>query len=330
MRNTYGTTAQVRAMYEKYPYPAPFAGDNLIFDLANAVSFTFPQEDFAGKTIIDYGCGTGHRLVGLAQRYPEADVIGVDIAGASLDVARRLAEAHKVRNISLVQHDLVAYRHPGGTDLITSTGVLHHLEDPQAGFSSVSVNLKEDGCALVWLYHSIGEYFRLLDCDLVKILSAADQGGYEQGIETIRELNLELPEEQYGSETAYQADGEIGRTSIDVDAYLHPIVRAYRFEEAAEMFHHSGLSWCCVNGVNRKGESKLLDPGETGEDSYFCLRPSEMLRSPRLIERFRALPLRQKLQVIEIVWKPTGFTCIGGKGRSFGRFGDRVAAGVLT
>ncbi len=334
MHKTYGTTQQVRAMYEKYPYPAPLAGDGLIFDLANAVGFTFPEEDFIGKTILDYGCGTGHRLVGLAQRYPEAKVVGIDISGASLAVARELAEANQIENVSFFQHDLVEYRHPDGCDLITSTGVIHHLEDPQAGFSNISVNLKEDGFALIWVYHSIGEYFRLLDRDLVKLLSAAGEEEYEDGIQTVRELNLALPEEQYGTNTAHHSDGHANghasRTSVDVDAYLHPIVRAYRFEEVAEMFHQAGLSWCCINSVNRKGESKLLDPCEKCEEPYFYLQPCEIFRSSLLIERFRTLPLRQKLQVIEIAWKPTGFTCIGGKGQSFGRCGERVAAGILT
>ena len=329
MRKSCGTTQQVRAMYEKYPYPAPLAGDNLIFDLANVVGFTFPEEDFAGKTIIDFGCGTGHRLVGLAQRFPDAKVIGIDISAASIAVAQKLADANQVENISFFEHDILEYRHPDGADLITSTGVIHHLENPQAGFSSISGNLREEGFALIWLYHSIGEYFRLLDRDLVKLLSTAGEGEYEDGINTIRELNLALPEEKYGTNTAYPSNRQIGRTSIDVDAYLHPIVRAYRFEEAAELFHRAGLNWCCINSVNRQGESKLLDPCEKSDEPYFCLQPAGILGSPRLVERFRTLPLRQKLQVIEIAWRPTGFTCIGGKGQSFRRCEERVVAGIL-
>jgi SAM-dependent methyltransferase len=324
-----GTTQQVRAMYEKYPYPAPLAGSSLIFDLANVVGFTFPEEDFAGKTIIDYGCGTGHRLVGLAQRFPGAKVIGIDISAASLGVAQKLAAANQVENISFLEHDIVEYRRPNGADLITSTGVVHHLADPQAGFSSISANLREDGFALIWVYHSIGEHFRLLDRDLVKLLSAAGEEEYEDGINTIRELNLALPEENYGTKTEHLSNGQVGRTSIDVDAYLHPIVRAYRFEEAVEIFHQAGMTWGCINSVNRQSESKLLDPCEKSEEPYFCLQPAEIVRSPKLIERFRALPLRKKLQVIEIAWRPTGFTCIGGKGQSFGKCGERVAAAIL-
>lgn len=163
----------------------------------------------------------------------------------------------------------------------------------------------------------------------MRLLSAAAAGEYEDGIEVARELNLALPEDQYGSNTAYQANGEVSRTSIDVDAYLHPIVRAYRFEEAVEMFHQAGLSCCCVNGVNRKGQSKLLDLGENSRAPYFCLKPDEIFRSPLLVERFRALPLRQKLRVIEIAWNPTGFTCVGGKGQSFRRCGEQIVAGAL-
>jgi trans-aconitate methyltransferase len=327
MTDKYGNADQVRAMYERYPYPSPTVGDDLILDLANVVGFAFPEEEFDGKTIIDFGCGTGHRLIGVAQRYPRANVIGVDTTDKSLRVARELAKRHAVGNVQFVNEDLLRFRCPGGAELITATGVLHHLENPQAGFDSVANNLNESGIAVTWLYHAVGEYFRILDCELARILSRADDE-YQDGIQVLQELRLALHKEQYGARTAHLR-GEGSNLSVDVDAYLHPLVRAFRFEEAIEMFHHAGLSWACINGVNRTAQSKLLDPANVAEDPYFCLRPEELFQSPALVERFQKLALLEKLRAIEIAWRPTGFTCIGGRGDSYSRCDPRISSGVV-
>lgn len=328
MTGKFGNADDVRAMYERYPYPSPMAGEDLILDLANVIGFAFPEEDFDGRTIVDFGCGTGHRLIGVAQRYPGANVIGVDVTEKPLQIARALAERLGVSNVRFVQEDLLRFRHPGGADLVTATGVLHHLENPQAGFDSVAENLNEGGIAVVWLYHAIGEYFRILDSQLARILSRADDGDYDDGIQVMRELRLGLSQEQYGALNPQTA--EQSRLSFDVDAYLHPLVRAYRFEEAIAMFHASGLSWVCVNGVNRFAESKLLDPADVAEDPYFCLAPQDLFRSPALVERFQGLSLLDKLRAIEIAWRPTGFTCIAGKGRSHSRCDSRISSAVIV
>ena len=43
--------------------------------------------------ILDAGCGTGDALSELSARYPEAFVVGLDLAYAMLDAARRRAAA---------------------------------------------------------------------------------------------------------------------------------------------------------------------------------------------------------------------------------------------
>lgn len=318
----------VKRMYEKYPYPSANAGDGLIFDLANIVGFVFPGDDLSGKHILDLGCGTGHRLVGLAKQFPRGHFTGLDLSENSLNTAKQLVEKHHTTNVQLVNGNLTEYVSPHKYDLIVSTGVLHHLENPQQGFTQLSVNLKDDGVCIVWLYHMAGEYERLLSRELAHIMKWSG-GAPISEIDILKNLKLDLGCKQYGTETSHQGEKDLSRNAINVDAFLHPIVYAYRFEEAFDLMNQAGLTWCGIHGVNRKGESKMIDLQQKSADPFFYLQPDELFKSEILVKKYHSLSKMDKLKVIELSWRPTGFTCIGGKGKSFSKCDEIVLENLV-
>jgi demethylmenaquinone methyltransferase/2-methoxy-6-polyprenyl-1,4-benzoquinol methylase len=54
-------------------------------------------------TVLDLACGTGILTLDIARTYPESQVVGVDISGSYLAVARKKVAAGGVRNVTLVQ-----------------------------------------------------------------------------------------------------------------------------------------------------------------------------------------------------------------------------------
>lgn len=85
--------------------------------------------------ILVAGCGTGRHALQTALRYENAEVLAVDLSRASLAYARRMARELRVRNIRFAQADILDMDSiPDRFDLIESSGVLHHLDEPMRGW----------------------------------------------------------------------------------------------------------------------------------------------------------------------------------------------------
>lgn len=312
------TTGEVRAMYEKFPYPSPIVGKGVIRDNGNMLSVLFPGEDFAGKRILDAGCGTGHRANGVAKMFPKAQVMGVDMTSASLAVAREMAVNNGIQNIEFQQCDLLNLDLGIKFDVIISTGVMHHLEDPAKGLQNLRSHLTDSGVAMIWLYHSLGEYERFLGRELLHRLWGADKSNLDRGAALMDALNLDLGSHQYGSVSG-QADNEISYRSINADAYMHPIVEAYRLSTGLSMMLDAGYDWASVASVNLIGKSVLIDLEDAIDPIYseICLQLNDLFDDFELQSSFLELDHLEKLHVIELLLKPTAFTMIAGRSNGF-------------
>lgn len=102
----------------------------------------------AGKVGLDAGCGKGRYTRFLAQ-YLQAEV-ALDGSSAVEAAARNLAE---FPGVVVLQSDLrTAPFAPESFDFISSLGVLHHLDDPFAGFQQLLTYLAPKGQILLYLY----------------------------------------------------------------------------------------------------------------------------------------------------------------------------------
>lgn len=107
------------------------------------------REAFAGRRVLDAGCGKGRHLR-LAAAFGAREVVGIDLGPAVEAAALNTAD---LGNVHVVQGDLT--RPPlraGSFDLIYSIGVLHHLGEPAAGFRGLAPFLAPDGRFVAWLY----------------------------------------------------------------------------------------------------------------------------------------------------------------------------------
>jgi SAM-dependent methyltransferase len=93
--------------------------------------------------ILDAGCGTGEALLWLCDVVkPTGNVVGIDLAAAHADAARRYASA----NIKVIQGDLLtACLEPASIDFIWCVNTINHLRDPVQGVIRLSTLLRPRG-----------------------------------------------------------------------------------------------------------------------------------------------------------------------------------------
>ncbi len=80
------------------------------------------------RLIADLGCGTGHLTAVLSQRWPEAEVVGVDSSAEMLEQA----DQHVSANLTFVQADLQRWQPPRPVDLLISNAALQWVDDHAA------------------------------------------------------------------------------------------------------------------------------------------------------------------------------------------------------
>ncbi len=145
-------TAKTRAAFgwEWLRYPGSLPGDKETF----LEETMLPPQEFAGKLVLDAGCGMGrYSAVALSLG---AEVVAVDMSESLQRVAEQAGSQPKLHP---VEADLL---HPpfkkGVFDVVYSQGVLHHAADTAAAFKAVAGLVKLRGLLSVWLYGKAGRY----------------------------------------------------------------------------------------------------------------------------------------------------------------------------
>lgn len=151
----------VRRQYEENPFPR-WKHDPLAHQKTSAKhwlttvapNLKLPLAFDNPVDVLVAGCGTGLEPVSLARQIETNRFLAVDLSRASLSYALRMAKQLGLASvIDFKQADLMQLGdYQERFDLITSSGVLHHLEEPLAGWQILTGLLKPGGIMLVSLY----------------------------------------------------------------------------------------------------------------------------------------------------------------------------------
>ena len=194
-------STMVRDQYETNPYPRwikpGISGKaKRIDEICNEVSLRLQSESIKkvnAPAILVAGCGTGQHSIGTALRFSSCHVTAVDLSLASLAYAKRKTTELNITNIEHFQADILTLDSlEQKFDIIETTGVLHHMDIPMAGWKVLTKLLKRGGLMKVALYSDLARQ------NIVKIreeISTLGIGTTDSDILNFRETILESHEQ---------------------------------------------------------------------------------------------------------------------------------------
>jgi len=154
----------VASQYEQWVYPEPIvdlpawlANNWQWFDPSHAQRLFWPDRDYQSSLdLLIAGCGTNQAAV-FAYTNPGARVVAIDVSAASLAHHQVLKQKYGLGNLELHRLPIEDVASLGRDfDLIVSTGVLHHMADPQAGLRALAGCLRPQGVVALMLYARYG------------------------------------------------------------------------------------------------------------------------------------------------------------------------------
>jgi tetratricopeptide (TPR) repeat protein/2-polyprenyl-3-methyl-5-hydroxy-6-metoxy-1,4-benzoquinol methylase len=199
----------IQSQYEENPYPrwVRLPKDSSKKFLNAYMQSKFPLSPFRrlvddrNPEILIAGCGTGQHSIGASQEFKGAKILAIDLSMASLSYAKRKTAELAVDSIEYAQADLLKLNSLGRTfNIIESSGVLHHLENPFEGWAALLSLLRPHGLM------RLGFYSELARQDIVRVrnlISNEGIGSTSQEIRDYRKHLLELNDsENYGFVTS--------------------------------------------------------------------------------------------------------------------------------
>jgi 2-polyprenyl-3-methyl-5-hydroxy-6-metoxy-1,4-benzoquinol methylase len=261
----------VRSQYEESPYPrwvrSPSIDGAASFPefLASELDLEFPRfarpDDRIDALIA--GCGTGQQSIQTAQRFPAARILAIDLSAASLAYAKRKTRELGIVNIEYAQADVLRLESIGKTfDFIECVGVLHHLEDPVAGWRVLRSLLRPGG-----IMH-IGLYSELARRDIAAAQDLIVARGYEATTDGIRRFRLDLQlEERWRHFRSLTALEDFYDTSGCRDLLFHAREHRFTLRQIKEILAELGLDFLKFN----------VDP--TVQQRYSMQYPGELARA---------------------------------------------------
>jgi SAM-dependent methyltransferase len=240
-------TDPVCRFYTDHPYPPPVenldrARDESRDENRQRAEFHlfWPDKPYRSDlNILVAGCGTWQAAKYAISR-PNARVTGIDVSTTSLDHTERMKRKYNLTNLETRELAIENVNSlERSFDLIVCTGVLHHLEDPDAGLRALRSVLRPDGAMYLMLYAPYGRAGVYLLQDYCRRLGVGTSAREINDLATVVES---LPPQHplvillRGSQDARNAEAL-------ADALLNPRDQSYSVPQLFDYLERNGLTF---------------------------------------------------------------------------------------
>jgi SAM-dependent methyltransferase len=200
----------------------------------------WPAEPYrANRSILIAGCGTS-QAAKHALRWPEAQVVGIDVSKTSIQETWKLKQKYGLDNLEVVQLPVEGAGELNREfDHIVCTGVLHHLTDPEAGLRALRDVLAPGGAMQVMVYAPYGRAGIYLIQDYCRKLRIAP---IAREIQELTQVLQSLPRNHPLAPLMANAPDFADPAAL-ADALLNPRDRPYSVTEFMDFLTRSGLKF---------------------------------------------------------------------------------------
>ncbi|MDD9900579.1 MAG: class I SAM-dependent methyltransferase [Alphaproteobacteria bacterium] len=262
---------KVRQQYEEFPYPDRNPKEErqrfIISWMARMDSVNHRcyagQQPFRDFRVLVAGGGTGDSAIAWAEQLRgrgDSKVVYLDLSDASAAIAKRRAEIRGLDNIEWISDSIlnIPALNMEPFDFIDCTGVLHHLEDPDAGLNALKSVLKPDGAMNLMVYGRYGRTAVYQVQDLMRLVNGDEENPRKQ-ISNAKKVLESLPGHHW-----YNISQQVGWAYSDAksnagifDLFLHTQDRSYTILEAHDWLERCGLKMVGEPGSNNVQELYL-------------------------------------------------------------------------
>jgi SAM-dependent methyltransferase len=239
------TSRAVRAQYEENPYPRWLAANRgkpvgFAAELRHRLPHFQPPAFLDGPLeILVAGCGTGLQPISLALSYRGVRVVAVDLSRRSLAYALRMARGLGLENIEFLQGDILEL---AGLErsfpVIECSGVLHHMDRPDAGLGVLRDLLRPGGVIKIGLYSELARR----DLDVMRARFGGCAGdATPAGIRAFR--HGVLASHDAAAFAAITGSADFNNTSGCRDLLFHTKERRYSLPELRDMIGRQSLGF---------------------------------------------------------------------------------------
>ncbi|WP_443636748.1 tetratricopeptide repeat protein [Candidatus Njordibacter sp. Uisw_058] len=266
---TDNVSSKVRDQYEENPYPRwvnlglslrPKTTAELIKEL-NLRIFDNAANDRPAPNISIAGCGTGQHSIGSASRFKDSNVLAIDLSLSSLAYAKRKTEELGLQNIDYMQADLLDLgKFDKKFDIIESTGVLHHMDDPMAGWRVLTDCLGSGGLMRIGLYSESARQV------IVKIREEINQSGMGSSDEAMKLFRSNIINSNEQHHKNIRSSNDFYSLSELRDLLFHVQEHRFTIPEIKDCLTELGLKFCGFESDEIVRGFKLTNTGT--DDPY--------------------------------------------------------------
>ena len=260
---------KVREQYELNPYPRwvklaiPLRPEKFskTIDDKKLNLFNNRIREVEAPEILIAGCGTGQQSIERAMEIRDSKVFAIDLSLSSLAYAKRKTKELGVQNIEYMQADILELEKLNKNfDIIESGGVLHHMDDPFAGWQVLVNCLKPGGLMRIGLYSELARRH------VVKLREEIRDAGIGSKDFDMKLFRLNMIESEKKRYKEIQDFNDFYSLSEFRDLLFHVQEHRFKIPQIKAYLSDLGLKFCGFESENIISQFKLTNINK--EDTY--------------------------------------------------------------